>query len=83
MACIYSQTPGVDFSENNSPVVNNITFRLLLVLKTMCGFSARIAEFDTAFLWGDLEEEIFMDYPKGIQREKPKDELVLKKCIYG
>ena len=83
MACGYSQIPGVDFSENYSPVVHDVTFRLLLVLKIVYGFSAKIADIETAFLWGDLEEEIFMDCPKGLQEAKTTDTLVLKKCIYG
>ncbi len=63
-ACRYSQIPGVDFSENYSPVVHNVTCRLLLVLKIIHGFSAKIADVETAFIWGDSEEEIFMDCPK-------------------
>ena len=34
-------------------------------------------------IWGDLEEEIFMDCPKGLEEAKPTNALVLKKCIYG
>ncbi len=83
MACGYSQIPGVDFSKNYLPVVHDVTFRLLLVLKIVYGFSAKIADIETAFLWGDLEEEIFMDCPKGLQKAKTTDTLVLKKCIYG
>ncbi len=83
MACGYSQIPGVDFSENYSPVVHDITFRLLLVLKIVYGFRAKVADINTAFVWGDLEEAIFMDCPKGLQAAKPTDALVLKKSIYG
>ena len=32
VACGYSQIPGVDFSENYSPVVHDITVRLLFVI---------------------------------------------------
>ena len=31
VACGYSQIPGVDFSDNYAPVVNDITFRMLLI----------------------------------------------------
>ncbi len=83
MACGYSQIPGVDFSEKYSPVVHDITFRLLLVLKIVYGFSAMVADIKTTLFWGDLEEVIFMDCPRGLQAAKPTDALVLKKSIYG
>ncbi len=70
MACRYSQIPRVEFSENYSPVVHDVTFRLLLVLKIVYGFNAKVADIKTAFLGGDLEEEIFMDSPKGLQEAK-------------
>ena len=33
VACGYSQIPGVDFSESYSPVVHDITFRLLILIQ--------------------------------------------------
>ena len=32
IACRYSQVPGIDFSKNYSPVVNNVTFCILLLV---------------------------------------------------
>ena len=72
MACGYSQIPGVDYTENYSPVVHDVTFRLLLILKIIYGFTAKVVDVETAFLYGDLEEEIFMDYPKGMFDAKPE-----------
>ncbi len=54
VACGYSQIPGIDFSKNYSPVVHNVTFGLLLVLKIVYRFSAKITDVETAFLWADL-----------------------------
>jgi hypothetical protein len=31
VACGYSQIAGVDFTENYAPVINNITWRILIV----------------------------------------------------
>ncbi|MHA7927767.1 MAG: Ty1/Copia family ribonuclease HI, partial [Marinobacter sp.] len=39
-------------------------------------------DYETAFLHGDLEEEIFMDCPKGMNKGRNKC-LKLKKTIYG
>ncbi len=53
-----------------------------MVLKIIYGFGAKIAHVETAFLWGDLEEEIFMVCPKVLEGAKHTDALVHKKRIY-
>ncbi len=89
VACGYSQIPGVDFSENFSPVVHDITFRLLIKVMILCGYSAKIADVETAFLHGRLEEEIYMDCPPGMTEvglgdvDHMKDALLLLQSIYG
>ena len=66
VACGYSQIPGVDFSGHFSPVVHDITFRLLIKVMILCGYSAKIVDVETVFLHGRLEEEICMDCPPGM-----------------
>ena len=83
VACGYSQIPGVDFTENYSPVVNDITFRLMLIAKMVFGLKTKIVDVETAFLYGDLEEEIFMDCPPGLEGVTDEDALLLLQCIYG
>ena len=83
VACGYSQVPGVDFSENYSPVVNDITLRLLLIAKMVYGLQTKIIDVETAFLYGDLEEEIFMECPRGLEGVTDEDALQLYQCIYG
>ena len=39
VACGYSQIPGVDYSANYSPVINDITFRMLLLTMMYFGLS--------------------------------------------
>ena len=71
MALGYSQAvPGVDFSENYAPVVDDITIRLVLVLRTANDWSSEIIDVETAFLYGDLEEEIYITIPKGLEEYK-------------
>jgi hypothetical protein len=43
---------------------------------------AKIVNVETAFLHGDLKEEIFMEIPEGMNAVK-EDCLSLKKTIYG
>ena len=64
IACRYSQVPGIDFSENHSPVVNDITFCVLLQMVLHFGYSAKIVDIETAFLYGDLEEKFIWSAPK-------------------
>ena len=83
MACGYSQIPGVDFSENYSPVVHDITVRILFVIMIMLKLAGKIADVETAFLWGDLEEEVYMDNPPGLPNAKEDEALLLLQTIYG
>ena len=82
VACGYSQVPGVNFNDSFAPIVNHVSFRVLLIAKIVWKLKARIINVETAFLHGDLKEEIFMEIPPGM--EASKDEcLILKKTIYG
>jgi len=66
VACGYSQIPGIDFNDNYSPVVNDVTYRVLLILKMLLKLGVRIIDVETAFLYGILEEEIYMECPNGL-----------------
>ena len=83
VACRYSQVPGIDFSENYSPVVNDITFCVLLLMVLHFGYSAQIVDIETAFLYGDLKEENYMECYQGMSDVKKDDCVILNKCIYG
>ena len=83
VACGYSQIPGVDFTENYSPVIHDVTYRLLLLIQLAFGLKSRIIDVETAFLHGDLEEEIYMDCPEGMEGGSPDKCLKLEKTIYG
>jgi len=82
VACGYSQIPGVDFTENFAPVVNDVTWRILIVAMLVWKLDAIIIDAETAFLHGDLEEEIYVDLPVGMTGFKDEC-LLLLKSIYG
>jgi Reverse transcriptase (RNA-dependent DNA polymerase) len=46
-------------------VVNDTTFHTILVLKRLLGPDAGQFDIETAFLYGELEEELWMDLPEG------------------
>ena len=83
----YSQVPGVNFTENYAPVINNITMRTILVIMSLLGWKGEIVDMETAFLYRKLEEEIYMSIPNGLtehtKRGLNKKCLVLNKSNYG
>jgi 7-cyano-7-deazaguanine synthase in queuosine biosynthesis len=64
---LFSQRPGVDYSNTFSPFLNLITLRTVLALMAARGMHALFsADIETAFLNPDLQEEIFMRQPQGV-----------------
>jgi Reverse transcriptase (RNA-dependent DNA polymerase) len=54
----------------------------MLIAKLMWGLQASIVIVETAFLHGDLSEEIYMNVPEGLIKEQDHC-LLLNKTIYG
>ena len=82
VTCGYSQIPGVDFSEAYAPVIHDVTWRILLIIYLNRKYEAKIIDIETAFLYGELEEEIYMECPEGLTKME-NDCLILQKTIYG
>jgi Reverse transcriptase (RNA-dependent DNA polymerase) len=82
VACGYSQIPGIDFNESFAPVINNVSFRIMLVAKLIWNLKAHINDVETAFLHGELQEEINMNIPEGMNSDSNSC-LLLTKTIYG
>jgi hypothetical protein len=84
----YSQTAGIDFLNHYSPVLCDTSFRLLLLIIQKLKLDAWSSDVETAFLNGDLSEEIFMKIPQGYnlvnKMENTEDKVLkLNKSIYG
>ena len=60
----FKQREGLDYFDTYSPVARTTTIRVLIALAS--AFSLEIHQMDvkTAFLNGDLEEEIYMEQPE-------------------
>ena len=63
VACGYLQIPGVDFSESYAPVINDVSWIILIISMLVWKLDAKIIDVSTEFLYGDLEEEIYMKCP--------------------
>ena len=57
----YSQIPGIDFNDVFSPVVKHSSIRILLSIVAMHDYELEQLDVKTAFLHGELEEDIYMD----------------------
>lgn len=62
----YSQIPGVDHKDNFSPVVTDNTLWCVLVIALMKEWEMEVVDIETAFLYGVLDEAIFMKIPEGL-----------------
>ena len=80
----YSQKEGLDYDETFSPVVRSESVRTVIALAAMNGLTLHQMDITTAFLHGNLAEEVYMKQPEGFLVEG-QEHLVcrLKKSIYG
>eukprot|EP00253_Pinus_taeda_P032276 PITA_32276 len=80
----FSQKAGIDFHEIFSPVVKIVSIRIVLALVALLDLELHQLDVKTAFLHGDLDEEIYMEQPEGfVQHRNKKFVCRLKKSLYG
>lgn len=79
-----SQKPGVDFNQTFAPVVKLSTLRLILALVAAHDLEVLQVDVKTAFLNGQLDEEIYMRQPEGyVAQEHEREVCRLTKSLYG
>ncbi|KAL1213607.1 Retrovirus-related Pol polyprotein from transposon RE2 [Cardamine amara subsp. amara] len=80
----YTQIEGVDFEETFAPVARLESIRLLLGISCQVGFKLQQMDVKSAFLNGNLKEEVYVEQPKGFtDPHKPDHVYRLKKALYG
>jgi hypothetical protein len=80
----FSQVQGVDFNETFVPVAKFTTIRCIVVLGATLDLEIHQMDVKTAFLNGDLEEDIYMEQPSGfVQRGHEHFICKLRKSFYG
>lgn len=80
----FSQREGIDFFETFAPVVRYESLRILLAIAATEDYEISKFDVKTAFLYGDLKEEIYMEQPDGYTKKR-KQSLVcrLLHSLYG
>jgi hypothetical protein len=58
VACGYSQFQEIDSNESFTPVLNDVSFRIMLIAKLVCDMTCTVVDIETVFLYGELDEEI-------------------------
>jgi hypothetical protein len=74
----FSQRAWVEYSETFSPVVKLSTIRTVLAIAAKRNMHMHSADIETAFLNGDLQDEIYMRQPKGAEDGTPRVMRLMK-----
>ena len=80
----FTQIPGIDFDETFSPVTRFESLRMLLALAVLEDWHIHSMDVKSAFLNGELDEEIYMEQPQGFIIAGSESLVCrLQKAIYG
>lgn len=79
-----SQQPDINCDETFSPVVKSATIRIVLSVATSQNWPLHQLDVKNVFLYGDLEETVYMHQPSGfVDASKSNHVCLLKHALYG
>ena len=80
----YTQVEGIYFDETFAPVARLESIRILLAIASHLNFKLYQMDVKSAFLNGMLQEEVYVEQPKGfVDPYRPDDVYKLKRALYG
>jgi hypothetical protein len=82
----FSQVPGVDFGKTFAPVAKSASIRIISALAARLDWELDSFDAKRAFLWGKLQEDVYMRQPPGFEQFGPAGERLvchLLSSLYG
>ena len=79
----FTQQYGVDYTETFAPTVRMASLRAFMAVVACEDLECRQYDIKNAFTESKLQEELWMQYPQGVQRTKPGRALRLLRSLYG
>ncbi|KAJ9545259.1 hypothetical protein OSB04_024966 [Centaurea solstitialis] len=80
----FKQQAGIDYDETFAPVARLEAIRIFLAYAAHMNFTVYQMDVKTAFLNGELKEEVYVSQPEGfVDRTKPTHVYILDNALYG
>ncbi|GJT46293.1 putative ribonuclease H-like domain-containing protein, partial [Tanacetum coccineum] len=80
----HRQEEGIDYDEVFAPVARLEAIRIFLAFASYMGFVVYQMDVKSAFLYGKIDEEVYVSQPPGFQEPKhPKKVYKVVKALYG
>ncbi|KAE9076984.1 hypothetical protein PF010_g23681 [Phytophthora fragariae] len=79
----FKQLAGLEYTETYAPVIRFDTIRAAIYFALQRGWAILQYDVKTAFLYGHLDEVIFMEQPPGFQSEPDAYVCHLQRSLYG
>lgn len=78
----FKQRFRIDYKETFATVIKSMTYKVIFAIAVFYHYELEQMNVKTAFLHGDLEEEVYVVQPTGYEKEGGKV-CKLKEALYG
>jgi Reverse transcriptase (RNA-dependent DNA polymerase). len=80
----FEQQEGIDYTETFASVVKPMSYRALFTIAAALDLEIEQMDVKSAFLYGEIEDEVYLEQPPGFENESRKDWVCkLDKALYG
>ncbi|GKB08575.1 RmlC-like cupins superfamily protein [Tanacetum coccineum] len=80
----FNQNEGINYTKTFAPVGKMVIVRIVLEISSINNWFVHQLDVNNAFLYGDLNEEVYMAVPSGYKKSLPPNIVcILKKSLYG